>query len=118
MKINSLINIIGIKNYKIVYEIRKFGPNCYTLLHDAENEKPGVDFVIDFSQDAEKYFGGYTIYLTESEELLELNPKSNTLSFVERKKGVMKYAKYFTHQNRNPILQVAGTIFLNETFIN
>ena len=104
-------NITGIKNYKIIYEIKKFEPNCYTLLHDAEKEKPGVDFVIDFSKDASKYFGGYTNYLTESEELLTLNPKPNALSFVERNKGIMKYTKYFTHQNKNPVVMVVGTIF-------
>ena len=102
--------ILGIKNYKIEYEIRKFEPNCYTLLHDAEKEKPGVDFIIDFSQNAKNYFGGCTIYLTESEELLTLNPKPNSLSFVERKSGVMKYIKYFSHQNKYPVVQVVGTI--------
>ena len=103
-------NIVGARNYKIEYEIRKFEPNCYTLLHDTEKEKPGVDFIIDFSQNAKSYFGGYTTYLTESEELLALSPKPNTLSFVERKKGIMKYTKYFTHQNQNPIVQVVGTL--------
>lgn len=104
-------NILGIGKYKLKYEIRKFEPNCYTLLHDAEKEKPGVDFVIDFSKDAINYFGGYINYLTESEELLALNPKSNTLSFVERNKSIMKYTKYFTHQNKNPVVMAVGTIF-------
>ena len=104
-------NISGIKKYKVEYEIRKFEPNCYTLLHDTEKEKPGIDFVIDFSQNAKNYFGGHTTYLTESEELLTLNLKPNTLSFVQRNQGVMKYTKYYTHQNKNPIVQVVGNIF-------
>ena len=104
-------NVLGIKNYKIEYEIRKFEPNCYTLLHDTEKEKAGVDFIIDFSQDARTYFGGYTTYLTESEELLTLSPKPNSLSFIERKKGVMKYTKYYTHQNKEPIVMAVGSIF-------
>ena len=82
--------VIGLDKYKMSYEIRKFKPGCYTLLHDAEKEKEGVDFIIDFSK-LDTYFGGYTTYLTETEELLTLSPKTNTLSFVERKNKVMKY---------------------------
>ena len=101
--------ITGLSKYKLKYEIRKFEPGCYTLLHDAEKEKPGVDFVIDFSKKYKTY-GGYTNYLTESEELLISNPKPNTLSFIQRSENIMKYTKYFTHQNKNPIVQVIGSI--------
>src|SRR3989344_3772226 len=85
--------VAGIKNYRIMHEVRKFEPGSYTLLHDTEKEKNRIDFVIDFSKTAEN-FGGYTVYLTESEELLSLNPSPNTLAFVERSKCVMKYTKY------------------------
>jgi|SRR3989338_706002 len=101
--------IIGVKKYKIAYEIRKFEPGCYTLLHDAEKERTGTDFVIDFSKGS-KYYGGNTTYLTEAEELLILSPKPNTLSFIERKEGVMKFTKYVTHQNKFPVVQVVGSI--------
>src|SRR3989338_4522652 len=97
--------VLGFKKYEIKYEIRKFVPGNYTLLHDAEKEVQGVDFVIDFSKN-DGNFGGHTIYLTESEEVLTLQPVSNSLSFIERKKGLMKYTKYVTHQNTNPIIQV------------
>ena len=107
---NLVKEILKIQNYRLEYEIRKFESGCYTLLHDAEKEKPGIDFVIDFSKNDE-YIGGYTTYLTEYQELLTLNPKPNSLSFIERKKGLMKYTKYFTHQNRNSIVQVVGAIF-------
>ena len=102
--------IIGIKNYKTKYEIRKFENGDYTLLHDAEKEKSGVDFIIDFSKTS-KTFGGHAVYLTESEELLHLSPFPNSVSFVERKQGLMKYTKYFTHQNTFPIVQVVGSIY-------
>lgn len=107
---NSVNKILGIKNYKINYEIRKFEPGNYTLLHDAEMEKPGIDFVLDFSK-GNKSFGGHTAYLTEKEELLKLIPKPNTLSFIERKKDVMKYTKYFTHKNKHTVLQIVGDIY-------
>ena len=102
--------IIGLKKYKISWEIRKFTPGCYTLLHDTEKEKPGFDFIIDFSKPG-NYIGGHTTYLNESEELLILKPKPNTLTFIERSKGIMKYTKYFTHQNKNPLIQVTGTLY-------
>lgn len=108
---DSLVKkILKIKKYKISYEIRKFEPGNYTLLHDAEKEKHGIDFVLDFSESG-KNFGGYFVYLNEKEELLRSNPSSNTLSFIERSNGVMKFTKYVTHQQKNPIVQVVGTIF-------
>ena len=107
---NIIENIIGLKNYKIKYEIRKFESGNYTLLHDAGKDKPGIDFVIDFSKSNENY-GGFTVYLTETEELLQLNPSSNALSFIERNKDIMKYTKYVQNRQRHPILQIAGTIF-------
>ena len=102
--------IIGLNKYKLNYEIRKFGPGCYTLLNDKEKEEPGVDFAIDFSK-SNNLIGGYTAYLTESKELLTLNPMPNTLSFVDRKESIMKYIKYLTHQNKLPVVQVAGVIY-------
>ncbi len=103
-------NILGIKRFKIKYEIRKFFAGDYTLLHDAEKEKNGIDFVIDFSFSS-KSFGGHTTYLTEKEEVLVLNPTPNTLSFIKRGKGLMKFTKYVTHRQKMPILQVVGTVY-------
>ena len=102
--------ILGIGNFKVNYEIRQFQAGDYTLLHDAISNEPAIDFVIDFSKSADNY-GGYTVYLNEGEELLHLNPHPNTLSFVEKKPGMMKYTKYVTHRQKRPILQVCGSIF-------
>ena len=103
--------ITGIKNYRIKYEIRKFEAGDYTLLHDAQKEMPGIDFIIDFTKKWDG-FGGYTMYLTETEELLKSVPSQNSLSFMERKKGVMRYTKYVTHNQKNPIVQAVGTILI------
>jgi hypothetical protein len=106
----SLIEkILKLKNYKIRYEIRKFEHGDYTLLHDADDKREGVDFIIDFSKPM-KNFGGNTVYLSRKEELLILNPSPNTLSFVDRRKGMMSYTKYIQHRQKYPILQAAGTI--------
>ena len=103
-------SILQFKKYKITYEVRKFEAGNYTLLHDAEKEKYGIDFFIDFSKD-KKNFGGYAVYLNEKEELLALNTHPNSLSFIQRKKGVIKFTKYVIHRQKNPIVQVVGTIF-------
>ena len=58
-----------------------------------------------------KTYGGYTVYLTETEELLQVNPIPNTLTFIERTKEIIKYTKYVTHRQKNPIIEVAGTVF-------
>ena len=106
----SLIEkILNLKNCKIKHEIRKFEHGNYTLLHDADDERPGVDFIIDFSKPT-KSFGGHTVYLSQKEELLILNPSPNTLSFVDRRRGMMSYTKYVQHRQKYPILQAAGTI--------
>src|SRR3989344_7309790 len=52
-------NMMNLANYKCAYEIKKFEPGDYTLLHDSEKEKKGIDFVLDFSESSESY-GGYT----------------------------------------------------------
>ena len=106
---NLIKKIFGIKKFKIEHEIRKFEPGSYTLLHDAEKEKPGMDFVIDFSKSSES-FGGFTVYMTETEELLILKPKPNTLSFIKRDKRIIKYTKYVGHRAKHALIQVVGTI--------
>ncbi|MBI2541897.1 hypothetical protein HYV80_04260 [Candidatus Woesearchaeota archaeon] len=101
--------ILNLRKYRLSYEIRKFESGNYTLLHDADMEEPGIDFIIDFSADV-KSFGGYTVYLTEKEELLLLYPSPNTLTFVMRGKGLMKYTKYVQHRQKKPIVQAVGTL--------
>lgn len=104
-----VMGILGMKKYKIIYEIRKFEAGNYTLLHDAEKEKEGIDFFLDFSKSRQN-FGGYTTYLTKEEELLILTPSPNTLSFIERRNELMKFTKYVQHRQKHPIFHVAGVI--------
>lgn len=103
-----VLSILGLKKYKLVFELRRFQPGQYTLLHDAEKEPLGIDFVLDFSEHP-RNTSGCIHYLTNEEELLQLDPQPNTLSFVERKLGVMKYVKYVNHQQKTVIL-VMGTL--------
>lgn len=106
-------SILNSGDCKIKHEIRRFGPGDYTLLHDTEREQAdvdaGVDFYLDFSKPCKNY-GGYTVYLTETKELLQLNPCPNTLSFIECGKGVMSYTKYVTSRQEYPIVQVVGRV--------
>ena len=101
--------ILGLKKFRLSFEVRKFSPGSYTLLHDAEKEQAGIDVIIDCSL-LPRNNSGCVKYLTIKEELLQLDPSPNTLSFVERKKGVMRYVKYVNHQ-QSPIILVMGTIF-------
>ena len=104
-------NLLGIKKYSLNYEIQRFEAGSFTLLHDTEKEQTATDFIIDFST-TETSNGGYTKYLTEREELLQLNPCPNSLSFVERNKTVMYYVKYVTHATTRPLIFVRGEILL------
>lgn len=106
---NIINNLLGIKKYKITYEIQRFQPGNFTLLHDANKEPPGIDFIIDLST-THSFYGGYIKYLTEKKELLQLNPCPNSISFVNRGKGIMKYVKYVTHQQKKPLIFVRGSL--------
>lgn len=103
--------IIGVTKYTTNYEITKFSAGDYTLLHDTKKEQSGVDFIIDFSSEPQS-LGGHTIYLTDKEELLRTNPFPNSVTFVERRNGMMKYVKYVTHKQKEPVIFVVGTIYI------
>ena len=105
-----VLELLNLKKYNLTYEIRLFEPGNYTLLHDAEKELAGIDFILDFSQDA-KNASGCIKYLTSDEELVELDPKKNTLSFVERKQNIMRYVKYVNHR-QTPRILVMGTLLV------
>jgi hypothetical protein len=105
-----LSTILGVENLNFAFEIRKFCCSNYTLLNDSYNERPGIDFVIDFSKKWDG-FGGHTTYLTKTKEILHLNPVPNSLSFVERNKKSMRYIKYVQHMQKEPLYFVVGTLF-------
>ncbi len=101
--------ILGFKRYTIEHELRRFDGGCYTLLHDTEKEKPGIDFIIDFSK--EKHLGiGQIRYSTENEEILTVDFSPNSISFIERRKSVMKYVKHVPSKTKCPIIFVQGTV--------
>ncbi len=107
--------ILQIQKYTFSYEIRKFEPGCFTLLHDdLPHEPPGIDFVINFSEAAPTH-GGYIQYVDAAQELVKVVPSPNSLTIVGRPKGVMCYTKYVAHQQKFPLLYVAGTIIINST---
>lgn len=102
--------ITGITGFKPEFEVRRFQAGDYTLLHDESEEEPAIDFIIDFSRSANNNHGGHTVYLNEKEELLHINPVPNSLSFVDRSEGMMKYTKYVTHGQKSPIIQIVGSL--------
>lgn len=101
--------ITGIGKFKIKYEIRKFGAGDYTILHDEAAATHAIDFIIDFSEEKSSN-GGHTVYLSRDEELLHVAPEPNTLAFIEKRRSIMKYTKYVNHNQKKPILQVAGMV--------
>ncbi len=102
-------NILNIKKYSIVYNVRKFESGNFTLLHDSENSSDGIDFIMDLSRTLERN-GGFINYIDSKGELLHIVSKPNSLSFINRSKGSLCYVKYVNHKQIDPIILVCGTI--------
>ena len=86
-------------------EIRRWSHSCYTLVHDnsAElNEESALDVVIHFNCDNEldRDNGGFISYIAkgEDEELLTIDPLSNSLNIVYRERNTARFVKYLNNK--------------------
>ncbi len=110
---NIIKNVLSIKNFKINYNITKLEHGCFTLLHDSENISHGVDFFFDFSYSNIRN-GGFIRYQDDKSEILELKTLPNSLSFVNRSNKILRYIKYVSHKQDDPIILVIGSLIKNK----
>ena len=95
-------------NPRCAFEVRKFEPGCYTLIHDYDGEvldqnpKLDVKYYFNHTFAANDKAGGCTYYIVkdEDEELLTVEPEDNSLSIVYRDEATVRFEKYCnsTHQ--------------------
>ncbi len=90
-------SIIGKKIKKIEGEIRVFGWKDYTLINDKTIEKPSVELIIDFSVKMRNDCGGGIIYVDGTGEYSEILSSHNSITLLNRKKGIQKFVKYVNH---------------------
>ena len=70
----------------------------YVLLHDEEDEKPGIDIVLEFTPAWDEMWGGAITYRDAEGEFRTISDAENTLFIIERKKGIRQYVKYVNHR--------------------
>jgi hypothetical protein len=99
------------KAKKIEGRFYLFSWKDYTLLHDKAVLKPGIDIVLDLTPSWDPSFGGSAVYADGAGEFHSLLIAPNTLTIVERKKGVQHFVQYVNHhaKKRQRILFL-GTI--------
>ena len=109
-EITALVHFISGKKLKCKnLTIRRFGKKHYTVLHDVQKEKSGVDFVLDLTPEWNPSAGGALIYTRRGEDVLTIIPAYNTFSTVNRTRGMMRFVKYINHHAQNKRVLVQGT---------
>ncbi|KAJ1937946.1 putative component of NuA3 histone acetyltransferase complex [Linderina macrospora] len=93
-------------------ELRRFSRGHYTLIHDQALEPTGLDVTLSLTQKTEwddEEWGGATHYIADADELLRIQPATNSLALVLRDEGVLRFVKYLNHlaeQDRQEISMV------------
>ncbi len=83
----------------------------YTVLHDTNVDKPGYDLIIDCTDDWDDSFGGSLIYVPGTGEYTSIPYRGNSLTIVQRKKGVQKFIKYVnTHAGKKKRIFFLGNL--------
>ncbi len=73
----------------------------FMMLNDDCVEKPGIDIMLDFTENWDSESGGQIIYSDGSGENYTIPVLKNSLTIVERKKGVQKFFKYVNNLANN-----------------
>lgn len=102
-------DVVGVTSFRLTHEIVRFSSGNFTLIHDSEKRKGGVDFILNVSEHVPEH-GGHVQYLSSKEELLKVFAKANSLTFVNRNSRTFSYVKYVTKKQKS-LMYVWGTIY-------
>ncbi|XP_028404609.1 prolyl 3-hydroxylase OGFOD1-like isoform X2 [Dendronephthya gigantea] len=98
--------LINEKSYRCHGKVCRWSHGCYTLIHD--NDPEASEMALDClffvgCCDWQGDFGGYTSYLArdEDEELLTINPCSNSMALVYRDPDTLKFVKHINNHCKN-----------------
>lgn len=76
---------------------KRFSHRDFTILHDKEQQKPGVVALL-FLEDWNAEWGGKIVFMRGGKTLEKFVPRKNTLLIVERKKGTRYFVKYINNK--------------------
>ncbi|XP_055153985.1 prolyl 3-hydroxylase OGFOD1 isoform X3 [Symphalangus syndactylus] len=83
-------------------ELRHWKTGHYTLIHDHSKAEFVLDLILYCGCEGwEPEYGGFTSYIAkgEDEELLTVNPESNSLALVYRDRETLKFVKHINHRS-------------------
>lgn len=72
----------------------------YQILHDKYVEKPGIDVVIDLTDNWNPDWGGVVAYTDGRGTAYPITPAANSVAIVGRKKNLHKYIQYLNHHGK------------------
>lgn len=88
---------------EITQQVRRFDPGHYTLIHDQALDPDGLDVCLSLNPPTlgvwdDQAWGGATHYIADTDELLRIVPKPNSLSLVLRDEGTLRFVKYLNQR--------------------
>jgi len=98
----KLIHKITGKTYKIdSLSIKSFTWKDYTLLHDKHHEKPGIDLILDVTENWDFKNGGAVVYVDGTGDYFPVISQENSLTIAKRNPTVHKFVKYLNNGAKN-----------------
>ena len=101
LKLIEEICEIKLEKYSIHYELHRYKIGDYKILSDEDNNKKGIELIIDLTPVWDDENGGYLIYTNGDGEFYEIPSSYGSLTIVEREKNLQYFVKYVNHYAKN-----------------
>lgn len=101
LKLIEEICEIKLEKYSIHYELHRYKIGDYKILSDGDNNKKGIELIIDLTPLWDDENGGYLIYTNGDGEFYEIPSSYGSLTIVEREKNLQYFVKYVNHYAKN-----------------
>jgi len=101
LKLIEEICEIKLEKYSIHYELHRYKIGDYKILSDGDNNKKGIELIIDLNPLWDDENGGYLIYTNGDGEFYEIPSSYGSLTIVEREKNLQYFVKYVNHYAKN-----------------
>ena len=101
LKLIEEICEIKLEKYSIHYELHRYKIGDYKILSDDDNNKKGIELIIDLTPVWDDENGGYLIYTNGDGDFYEIPSSYGSLTIVERQKNLQYFVKYVNHYAKN-----------------
>lgn len=82
-------------------ELVQFGHTDYQILHDELLPPPGIDLILDLTEEWDDEQGGFITYTDGDGDFSTLTQRRGTLSIVNRNSTHHRFVKYVNHHAEN-----------------